>query len=183
MKAIFFDRDGTLIKEKHYLNCPDEVELEKNVVPALLLLKQHGFDFFIVTNQSGIAQKKIKLHQFLATQTQLFSILESYQLYIKAFYYCPHHPTKGIGDLLKTCDCRKPSPGMLLKALKEHSINPQLSFMIGDKPADILAGQRANLKSILVKTGYGKTFVSSPDCIPSYIGVDLLDVVENFILK
>ncbi|NBV41563.1 HAD-IIIA family hydrolase, partial [bacterium] len=95
-------------------------------------------------------------------------------------YYCPHHPTKGVGRFLKECGCRKPEPGMLLNAIRDHRIDPEKSFMIGDKIADVEAGIRAGVTGILVRTGYGETEASGKE-IP--IADNLLEAVDRWILR
>ena len=181
-KAIFLDRDGTIIKEKHFLSNPEEVELEKTVVEALKKLKAAGFMLIMVTNQSGIARGYFKVSQFLAVQSRLLDQLKEHELDFAEFYYCPHHPTKGKGKFLKKCTCRKPAPGMLYKGIRKFNIDPSKSFMIGDRQGDIDAGHNAGMKSILVKTGYGEKAATQKTCRPDFTAETLRDAVD-YILK
>lgn len=183
-KAIFLDRDGTLIKEKNYLKEISELELESDTIQSLQLLQNQGFLLIIITNQSGIGQSILTVNQFLTTQNHLIQLLAKKGIKITDFYYCPHHPKKAKGEFKKECDCRKPKPGMILKAISEHNIDPTHSYMIGDKWDDVSAGKNANLKSILVKTGYGKESSKNPlsSITPDYIAENLLDATQ-FILK
>jgi len=111
------------------------------------------------------------LHQFLVTQNHLIELLAQKGIHITDFYYCPHHPTKAKNTFKKECLCRKPNPGMLLKAMSDYNINPKLSYMIGDKWDDVLAGKNAKLTGILVKTGYTKKSLKNP---PNSIKADLI---------
>jgi D-glycero-D-manno-heptose 1,7-bisphosphate phosphatase len=134
----------------------------------------------VVSNQAGIARGYFneeavwRLH--LHIQDELAVIGTS----IDAFYFCPHHPEEGLGDYKVTCVCRKGSPGMLLQAAREHDIDLEQSFMVGDKLADIEAGQRAGCKSLLVLTGYGEATALDPKtakvdkCQDLAVAVDLI---------
>ncbi|MFC1771489.1 D-glycero-alpha-D-manno-heptose-1,7-bisphosphate 7-phosphatase [Candidatus Margulisiibacteriota bacterium] len=182
-KAVFLDRDGTIIKEKHFLKSPELVELEKNALAALKILQENGFLLIIITNQSGIARGIIKPEEFYAVQHHLLDLLSEKGIAIKGYYFCPHHPEAEKEEYKKDCTCRKPEPGMLLLAAKEHNISLTDSFMIGDKAADVEAGKKVNMKSILVKTGYGQKSLGDLKKVqPDYIADDLLDAVKNFIL-
>jgi D-glycero-D-manno-heptose 1,7-bisphosphate phosphatase len=184
MKTIFLDRDGTIIKEKDYLASTEGIELETGVLPALQLLLENNYQLIMVTNQSGIARHKFTLERFFEIQDHLLKLLEKENIFFKDYFYCPHHPTEGFAPYKQICSCRKPAPGMLLKAIEKYNINIQDSFMIGDKLADIEAGQKASLRSILVETGYGiKSIDQINNFKPDYIAKNLLDAVNNYILK
>jgi D,D-heptose 1,7-bisphosphate phosphatase len=176
-KAIFLDRDGTLIKEKNYLHQPKEIRLEKNVIPALKLLQKFNYLLIIITNQSGIGRGFFSLDQFIAVQNALLHRLKTYHITITDYFYCPHTPEAH-------CHCRKPQPGLLLDAIKKYQISPSSSFLIGDKLSDIEAGLNAHIKSILVSTGYGKNEQQNMSSLKiNYVATDLLDAVHNYILK
>lgn len=177
-RAIFLDRDGTLIEEKHYLSDPEQVVLETNVIPALQLLQHHRFRLIMVTNQSGIGRGLIKLRQFLAVQRRLIDMLAPHGIRFDDFFYCPHHPTAAKGMYQKFCNCRKPEPGMLLEGIRKYRINPSDSYMIGDKAADIQAGYNALVHPILVQSGYGHIY-KGPE--PTYTASDLL-AAANYIV-
>ena len=182
-KAVLLDRDGTLIKECHYLADPERVELEGRVVPALLALQQAGFLLIVITNQAGIGRGLITHAQFRAVQERLFSELRSSGITFTDAYYCPHHPTEAKGEYLQDCECRKPKPGMLEAAIADHDIDPQRSFMVGDKLADVQAGQRAKMRGVLVRTGYGAEHArETGEVEPDFVAGDVHDAVMNFIL-
>jgi len=160
--AIFIDRDGTINEEKNYLHRIEDFEFIPGTHEAIKLLKDAGYLVIVVSNQSGIARGYFdeaavdRLHEHIQQE------LKRYDTTIDGFYYCPHHPEKGLGDYKVACDCRKGAPGMLLQAAEEHNIDLEKSFMVGDKLADIEAGAKAGCKSILVLTGYGDREKSKP---------------------
>lgn len=149
-KAILMDRDGTVIKEKPgtYLCDPKGVKLYKNTLKAFRLFKEMGYKLFIVSNQSGIGRGYFGEEAVKAVNGRMLKLLEK-AADIDGVYYCPHAPGEN-------CSCRKPAPGMGLKIIKEHSIDPKLSFMIGDKKSDIDFAENIGMEGILVLTANGK---------------------------
>ena len=162
-RAVFLDRDGTINVEKNYLHKVEDFEFIPGAPEAIKKLKDAGFLVIVVSNQSGIARGYFdeldvaQIHQHMQTE------LATYGTLIDAFYFCPHHPDEGLGAYKVQCECRKGKPGMLLQAALEHDLDLQHSFMVGDKLADIVAGERAGCKSILVLTGYGATTALKPE--------------------
>ena len=154
-KAILLDRDGTINVEKDYLHKIEDFEFEKNVVEALKIFSSLGYALAVVTNQSGIARGFYTEHDLIKLNNYINDRLNEYGVNIEKFYYCPHHPEKGIGKYKVECQCRKPKTGMLDAAIKDLNIDVENSYMIGDTLADIDAGFNAGLTSILVKTGHG----------------------------
>lgn len=153
-RAVFLDRDGTINIEKEYLYQIKDFEFIPEAPEAIRLLNQAGIMVVVVTNQSGVARgyytedDVINLHRHIAGQLQL------HDAHIDAWYYCPHHPD-GRGSYSLPCNCRKPLPGMLQDAAARYDIDLKNSAMIGDKLADVEAGQAAGCRTILVRTGYG----------------------------
>jgi len=184
MKAVFLDRDGTVIIEKDYLYQPEDIEIEARVIPALQLLQRSGYELFIVTNQSGIGRGKFSEDQYRESETKLHAILESHRVTIAKTYYCPIDPEADDAAELPEIENRKPNPGMLNQAIQEFGVDPSESFMIGDKVSDVQAGQRAHVKSVLVRTGYGQKQIEAglEDVSPDYIAEDVYDAVVNYIL-
>ena len=162
-RAVFLDRDGTINIEKNYLHTIEDFEFIPGAPEAIKKLKEAGFLVIVVSNQSGVARGYFdedsvnQLHQHIQAE------LAVYGTSIDDFYFCPHHPDKGLGVYKAACNCRKGKPGMLLQAALEHNLDLQHSFMVGDKLADIVAGERAGCKSILVLTGYGATTALKPE--------------------
>lgn len=155
-EAVFLDRDGTLIEEVHYLSEPDQVRLIPGAADAVRKLNDAGVLVIVVTNQAGVARGYFPESRVAAVHERLSALLEECGAKIDAFYYCPHHPTEGIGAYRVACDCRKPKPGMLLTAARDFDIDLARSWMIGDKPGDAEAGAAAGCRTILVRTGHGK---------------------------
>jgi histidinol-phosphate phosphatase family protein len=146
-KAIFFDRDGTLIVDKVYLNDPDAIEYLPGVFTALKSLRDAGFVFFVVTNQSGIPRGIVQLENLYEIHRQIRFAFAEHGVDFLDFYYAPfltHHD-----HIL-----RKPNPGMLLQAAQEYNIDLGRSWMIGDRSSDVEAGHRAGTKSILLRSHY-----------------------------
>lgn len=183
-KAIFLDRDGTLIIEKNYLHNPNEVQLEYTVNSALSKLQNAGYFLFIITNQAGIGRGYYTIQDFEAVQKRLINDLSEAGIHITKTYFCPHHPTEAKGSYLKDCPDRKPNPGMLLRASNEFNIDLTRSYMIGDTLTDIQAGQKVGCKTILVKTGHAQHLdTSTLETTPDFIATTLEEAVDNFILK
>jgi len=147
-KAVFLDRDGTLIVEKNYLHNPEGVEILPGVVEGLGLLRQHGFGLIVATNQAGVGRGYYSVEAMHAVNERMKALLAEEGIALDALYFCPHAPDEA-------CPCRKPAPGMLEQATCELGISLESSFVIGDKESDILLGKGAGLQTVLVRTGYG----------------------------
>lgn len=144
-KAIFFDRDGTLMVDKNYLKDPSQIEFFPETLSALKELQNLGYLFFVVTNQSGIGRGFMTASDVELVHHQLNELLMQAGLHpIKSFAYCPHLPEAG-------CPCRKPSPYLIEQILTQHPlIDRAHSWMLGDKVIDVQAGHKAGLHSALV---------------------------------
>lgn len=154
-RAVFLDRDGTINEEKDYLHRIEDFAFIPGVPAAIRRLKEAGFLVIVVTNQSGVGRGYYSMEDVDRLHRHLQDKLAESGTAVDAFYVCPHHPTEGVGHFLRDCDCRKGRPGMLLQAAAEHGIDLERSFMVGDKAADIEAGEEAGCRSMLVLTGYG----------------------------
>jgi D-glycero-D-manno-heptose 1,7-bisphosphate phosphatase len=152
--AVFLDRDGTINVEKDYLYRVEEFEFIPGAVEAIRLLNQAGYLVVVVTNQSGVARGYYTEADVKQLHLHIDAVLASQGARVDAWYYCPHHE-QGKPPYNQECDCRKPMPGMLLQAAADHAIDLTRSWMVGDKPADIEAGQTAGCRQVLVMTGYG----------------------------
>jgi len=153
-KSVFLDRDGTINREVNYLNNPDNLELLPRAAEAIKMLNEAGYKVVIITNQSAIARGFLTTERLNKIHERLLRLLSLREAKIDAIYYCPHHPNEN-------CKCRKPRPGLILEASKEHNIELSGSYVIGDKLIDIEAGKRAGCKTILVKTGYGEEEINN----------------------
>ena len=153
-KAVFFDRDGTLNVDVHYLYRPEDFQWTPEAVEAIEYCHQQGYLVVVITNQSGVARgyyteaEVQRLHQWMNEE-----LARQGTKPIDAFYYCPHHPQGKVAAYTKECSCRKPQPGMLLQACREMNIEPARSYMIGDSPRDVEAGEKAGIKGVLYAGG------------------------------
>ena len=154
--AVFLDRDGTINEEVGYLDRIEKLRLIPGAAEAIRLINESGMKTIVVTNQSGVARKIFDEASVDEVHTRLRDMLRAEGAFLDGVYYCPHHPTEGRGDYLRTCDCRKPAPGLLLRAAEELRLDLARSYMVGDTLKDIEAGTRAGAKGILVRTGCGK---------------------------
>lgn len=154
-KAVFVDRDGTLNIEKNYLYRIEDFEFIPGVPEAIRRLRQAGFLVIVATNQSGVARGYFTLAEVDGLHRHIQNELKKSGTCIDGFYVCPHHPTEGVGEFRRECGCRKGEPGLLLRAAAEHGIDLAGSWMVGDKLADVEAGEKAGCTSLLVMTGYG----------------------------
>ena len=167
MRAVFFDRDGTLMEETHYCNDPAKVRVFPGVPEALARLKRASFGVFVISNQSGIGRGLITEDQYRAVQAEFLRQTGADR--IDGTYYCPDLPDAGSKR-------RKPEPGMVLEAAAEHGIDLAASFFVGDRAGDIECARRAGTRSILVHTGYGAQETCAADwvCPDAVAAVDLI---------
>lgn len=156
-KAIFLDRDGTINKYVGFLKNIDDFELLPGAAEAIRLINSSGYLAIVVTNQPVIARGEVTIPELNRIHDKLETLLGAEGAYIDALYYCPHHPHKGyegeIPELKIDCDCRKPKPGMLIKAAEDYNIDLKDSWMIGDGENDIQAGQAAGCRTLLIGKG------------------------------
>ena len=154
--AVFLDRDGTVNVEVHYLSQPEQLELLPTVAETISMLNTRGIAVVVVTNQAGIARGYFPEHRLATIHQQLQRLLNSQNAVVDGVYYCPHHPSAGLGDYGIDCGCRKPKPGMLIRAASELQIDLGRSLMVGDRESDLQAGADAGCQTALVRTGYGE---------------------------
>ncbi len=179
-KAVFLDRDGTINVELEFLYRPEEFVFIPGAPQAIKLLNDAGFLVIVVTNQSGIARGYYDEAAVYRLHHHVDAELARFGARIDAYYFCPHHPEYGIGGYGTACECRKPRPGMLLRAAADLSLDLTVSFMIGDRLADVHAGLNAGCSSLLVRTGYGAEAAGGlPAGIPVYD--DLLAAVHAIV--
>ena len=153
-KAVFLDRDGTINKYVGFLRNINQFELIEGVAEAIKRINASGYLCIVVTNQPVIARGEVTVPQLEEIHNKMETLLGFEGAYIDGLYYCPHHPHKGfegeISELKFDCECRKPKPGMLLKAAEEFNIDLSKSWMVGDGVNDIKAGENAGCKTCLI---------------------------------
>lgn len=153
--AVFLDRDGTINEETGYMDRLEKLKLVPVAAEAIRLINASGMKAVVVTNQSGVARGLFDEAFVDAVHTRLREMLRAEGAFLDGIYFCPHHPTEGRERYLMTCDCRKPAPGLLLRAAADLHLDPDRSYMVGDTLKDIEAGARAGARGVLVRTGYG----------------------------
>lgn len=177
-KVVFLDRDGTISQDSpDHIKSWEELHIFPNTKAGIKLLNDNGFNIIIITNQSVIARGMVTKKELEYIHSKLVEELEAYGCKIHKIYYCPHHPDDG-------CNCRKPKPGLLLKAAEENDIDTSKSYMVGDRMMDVEAGRKVNCKTILISSELGKKELKNSILKPDYIAKDLLDtgqwIVKNY---
>jgi len=151
--AVFFDRDGVLNYDRGYVHTAQEFKWVPGAIEAVKKVNDAGYLAIVITNQAGIARGYYTEKDFLKFSEWINEELRRHGAHIDATYFCPHHPTAGIGIYKVECDCRKPRPGMLLQAIEDWNIDVSRSVFFGDKISDITAAESAGVKGVLVKEG------------------------------
>ena len=158
--AVFVDRDGTLIEDVGYLDRLERLKLFPYTLDAIRLLNRAGYKVVVVTSQNGIAQG-VLTEEFLGeAHRHLSRLCEEAGGKIEGYYYCPHSTHAVVERYRTDCECRKPKPGMILAAARDHLLDLSRSFVVGDRWRDIEMGLAAGTKALLVETGYGRTEVT-----------------------
>lgn len=153
-RAVFLDRDGILLTDEGLVVDARDLRFAPGAPSAAARLRAAGFDLVVVTNQAVVArglvseERVAEIHRVLAER-----LADESGATIAAFYVCPHHPDADVDRYRVACDCRKPQPGLLLRAARELRLDLARSFMVGDRPTDIAAGSRAGCRTVLVRTG------------------------------
>jgi D-glycero-D-manno-heptose 1,7-bisphosphate phosphatase len=161
-RAVFLDRDGTLIEEVGYLDRIDRLRLFPETVDALRLLQRAGLRLIVATNQSGIAQGLFTERFVHDLHGHLTGLLAQGGVRLDGIYMCPHHPEAKLSAYRASCDCRKPSSGLVQQAARDLDIDLTQSYMVGDRWRDLLSGQSVGTAGVMVRTGYGETESTSP---------------------
>ena len=180
--ALFIDRDGTLTEEVGYVNHPSRLRLLPRSAEAIRRLNEAGIAAVVATNQAGIARGYFSEEVMHAVHERLLRELKDAGAHLDGLYVCPHHPTEGAPPFRADCDCRKPKPGLLLRAAHDLDLDLRDSAMVGDKASDLLVAPAVGARAILVLTGYGQgeweyrreNFSVTPD----HVAADLLDAVD-----
>jgi len=153
-KAAFLDRDGTIIELVHHLTDPADVQLIDGAGAAIKRLHEAGWKVIVITNQSVIGRGKLTEAGLAKVHTVMDAQLAKHGAKVDGLYFCPLAPTQKDSRVIED-PMRKPGPGMLLQAAKEHDIDLTASWMVGDSLSDVLAGRNAGCRSLVVRTGYG----------------------------
>src|SRR3990172_8070317 len=185
--AVFIDRDGTLTEEVGYVNHPKRLRLLPRSAEAIRRLNAAGTAAIVVTNQAGVARGYFSEEVLAAVNAALVAQLKEAGAHLDGIYVCPHHPTEGATPYRMVCGCRKPKPGLLLRAAADHGLDLSRSTLVGDKASDLVAARAVGASGVLVLTGYGlgeweyrrAAFAVEPD----HVAEDLLDAVDWVIAR
>ena len=181
-RAVFLDRDGTMIEEVGYLDALSQVAFFPWTVDAIRTFNRAGLAVVVVTNQSGIARGKITDAFVAETHRHMDAVLATGGARVDAYYYCPHHPDGRVAQYTRGCDCRKPGRGMIDQAATDLSLDPTRSFVVGDKWLDVQLGRAVGARAILVRTGNGAAEESQPlEGVTADVVVDNLAAAAEWI--
>lgn len=181
-KAVFIDKDGTLIPDIPYNVNPDLITLSEEVIPGLQLLEAEGYLLIIISNQSGVARGYFPIEALKGVEEKITELLSDHDIKIKDFYFCPHYTEGTVEKYIVDCDCRKPKPGMILRACKDHNIDAINSWMIGDILNDVEAGNRAGCKTVLLDNGNETEWTTGDIRTPTFLATGFLRAA-NFIVN
>ena len=180
--AVFLDKDGTLIDDVPYNVDPDRIQLAAGAAQGLPLLHAAGFQLVVISNQSGVARGYFPETALIDVEWKLRHLLKCLGVPLAGFYYCPHHPDGSVTDYAIECHCRKPEPGLILRAADEHAIDLSRSWFIGDILNDVEAGRQAGCQTLLIDNGNETEWIITPDRIPHHTVADL-EVAAHVILQ
>jgi D,D-heptose 1,7-bisphosphate phosphatase len=155
-RAVFLDRDGTLLEEGNYVDRLDRLVFFPYSIDAVRALNHAALPVVVVTNQSGVARGMYTEGFVRESHAHLDQQLTAAGARIDGFYYCPHHPQGSVKAYRRDCECRKPKPGQFLQAAADLNLDLSRSFVVGDRWKDIEAGEAAGARGVLVRTGYGR---------------------------
>lgn len=147
LEAVFFDRDGTLMEDAHYIKSPEQVRLLPGAAQAVKRINEAGIRAIVVTNQSGIDRGIITVDDYEAVRAQFEALLQAEGARIDASYYCPHHP-----DITGACDCRKPGTKMFEDAMRKFGLKPSHVAYIGDRWRDVAVSKRLGGRGIMISS-------------------------------
>lgn len=145
--VLFLDRDGVINVDVGYLFDSAQLEFIPGAIDAMKEAQIRGYDIIVVTNQSGVARGYYTEKDVQDLHAEMSRRLETEGVNILAYYYCPHHPEGTVEAYRKACDCRKPNPGMLTKAIEEWNVDVDGSFLVGDKPSDVQAAEAIGMRA------------------------------------
>jgi D-glycero-D-manno-heptose 1,7-bisphosphate phosphatase len=173
-RAVFLDRDGTIMEDANYFGEVERVVLIPGAKQALRRLQDAGYKLFVVTNQSGVGRGYFSREAVEQIHTHLDEQFAEGGVRFTRYYVCPHHPEDN-------CDCRKPKPKFLREAAAEYGLDLARCFVVGDRPSDIQAGINAGVKTILVLTGVGQETLAKNEVHPDHVATEI-DKAADWIL-
>jgi D-glycero-D-manno-heptose 1,7-bisphosphate phosphatase len=183
-KAVFLDKDGTLIKNLPYNVIPNRIQFYPDTFDALRDLQEAGYELVIVTNQAGVARGYFEEKDLQPVEEHLRrELLAHSNVDLAGFYYCPHHPEGVVSRYAVKCACRKPNPGLLLKAAEELNIDLQQSWMVGDILNDVEAGNLSGCSTVLIDNGNETEWVLTDERQPDFIVTNLKEAAQAILSR
>lgn len=182
-KAVFLDKDGTLIPDIPYNIDPSLINIEDDVIQGLKILQQQQFRLIVISNQSGVAKGYFSEKDLLRVFERISALLKPHDIFIDEYFYCPHADDGMIAPYAISCDCRKPLPGMFLKAASLMNIDLSSSWMIGDILNDIEAGNVAGCSTVLLDNGNETEWLVSNMRMPYLIAKNMLEAAQFIITE
>ncbi|HEY9049195.1 MAG TPA: HAD family hydrolase [Ohtaekwangia sp.] len=176
-KAVFIDKDGTLIEDIPYNVNPERIVLCEGARESLARLKEQGYLLIVISNQAGVAHGYFQLQDLQQVKERLFLLLKE----LDGFYFCPHHPAGVVQAYSIACYCRKPEPGMILQAARDFKVELSRSWMIGDILTDVEAGNKAGCRTILVNNGNETEWNIQEERRPTYIVKNLREASQRIL--
>lgn len=173
--AVFLDKDGTLVDDLPYNVDPALIRLTAGAGEALTSLHDAGFALVVISNQSGVARGHFPESALRSVVAEVRRLLADLGVPLLGFYYCPHHPDGVVAGYAIGCDCRKPRPGMVLQAAREHDLDLSRSWFVGDVLDDVEAGRGAGCRAVLIDNGNETEWVLTPERRPHQVAAGLQD--------
>lgn len=180
-RAVFIDKDGTLIHNVPYNADPALIRLLDKAAAGLKLLKDAGYLLIVISNQSGVALGYFQEEDLDGIRRKLQEELSQEGVALDALYFCPHHPEGIVEEYALACECRKPKPGMILQAAANFNIDLRQSWMIGDILHDVEAGNKAGCNTILIDNGNETEWKLTPDRQPTELARDIFEAAKKII--
>jgi histidinol-phosphate phosphatase family protein len=183
MRAVFLDKDGTLLDDVPYNVDPARMRLSTGAEAGLPQLDAAGYRLFVVSNQSGVARGYFAEAALAGVERRLRELLAECGVELAGFYYCPHYPGGSVPAFAVACDCRKPAPGMLVKAARDWDVDLTRSWLIGDILDDVEAGRRAGCRTVLLDNGHETEWVRSPLRTSDLVARDLAEAARLIVAR
>jgi D,D-heptose 1,7-bisphosphate phosphatase len=173
-RAVFLDRDGTVVVERGYITLPEDVALVDRAAEGIRAFRSQGWEVLVVSNQASVAKGLITEDELAQINLRMMALLAGEGATLDGIYCCPHHPEGTVPEYAIECECRKPRPGLLEQAAREHDLDLPRCVTIGDARRDVQAGDAAGTATVLVLTGHGVETAAGPHGAV-YVARDLAD--------
>ena len=179
--AVFLDKDGTLVEDVPYNVDPALIRLGPGAIEGLRLLHAAGYPLVVISNQSGVARGYFAEEALGAVEARLRELLGEAGVPLDGFYYCPHHPEGSVDHYAVACACRKPLPGLIVRAAREHDVDLARSWFVGDILHDVEAAHRAGCRAVLLDNGHETEWETSPLRTPDLVAPDLAEAARAIV--